>query len=81
MCNSTTLSSHAVNHVSLPGVTRKQLGLSFLGETTQDFTSAIGDVCLEIEGLDRKVSTMFFYEADYYLTMHLAFAPLRGQII
>ena len=49
-----------MNHVSLPGVTRKQLGLSFLGETRQDFTSVIGDVCVEIEGLDRKVGSTSF---------------------
>ena len=39
----------------LVGVTRKQLGLTFLGETKQEFSSVVGDICLEVEGLDRKV--------------------------
>ena len=41
----------------LLGVSRKQLGLTFLGETKQDFACVIGDICLEIEGVDRKVRT------------------------
>lgn len=41
-----------------PGVTRKQLGLAFLGETVQDFSSLVGDVCLEVEGIDREVPNL-----------------------
>ncbi|KAF8547273.1 hypothetical protein OG21DRAFT_942537 [Imleria badia] len=36
-------------------VTRKQLGLSFLCETKPDFWSVVGDICLDIEGVDRKI--------------------------
>ncbi|KAG8213559.1 hypothetical protein J3R82DRAFT_10212 [Butyriboletus roseoflavus] len=36
------------------GLTRKELGLTFLGETRQDFSSVVGDICLEMEGIDRK---------------------------
>ncbi|KAG9316191.1 hypothetical protein JVU11DRAFT_2216 [Chiua virens] len=39
----------------LAGVTRKQPGLSFLGETRQEFASVVGDICIEIEGLNRNV--------------------------
>ena len=46
----------------LLGVTRKQLGLTFLGETRQDLVSVIGDICLEIEGVDRKVRAIFLDE-------------------
>ncbi|KAH0827331.1 hypothetical protein J3R83DRAFT_3958 [Lanmaoa asiatica] len=36
------------------GVARKQLGLTFLGETKQEFASLVGDICLEVEGIDSK---------------------------
>ena len=45
-------------HVSA-GVTRKQLGLTFLGETRQNLTLLVGDICFEMEGIDRTVCTLF----------------------
>ena len=42
----------------LLGVTRKELGLTFLGETKHDFSSVVGEICVEIEGVDRKVLTI-----------------------
>ncbi|KAG2079204.1 hypothetical protein BDR04DRAFT_1112476 [Suillus decipiens] len=35
------------------GVTRKQLGLTFLGETRDDIRMVMGDICLKAAGLDR----------------------------
>ena len=54
-----TLFLHAMSFFFfLLGVTRKQLGLTFLGETKQDIASLVGDICLEIEGIDRNVCTI-----------------------
>ena len=36
------------------GVCRKQLGLTFLGETSE-MSSVVGDICLEVDGIDREV--------------------------
>ena len=52
------------------GVTRKQLGLTFLGETRQDFVSVIGDVCLEVNGIDRKVGAISCLEDVQYEAIH-----------
>ncbi|KAF8550669.1 hypothetical protein OG21DRAFT_383284 [Imleria badia] len=46
--------SYLIGADGAKGVTRKQLGLSFLGETKDNFASVVGDLCLEIEGVDRK---------------------------
>ncbi|KAF8707335.1 hypothetical protein AX14_013601 [Amanita brunnescens Koide BX004] len=35
------------------GVCRKQLGLTFLGETSE-MSSVVGDICLEVDGIDRE---------------------------
>ena len=42
--------------VSFPlGVCRKFLGLTFLGETRDEMTGVVGDICMEVDGLDRDV--------------------------
>ncbi|KAF8124922.1 FAD binding domain-containing protein [Boletus edulis] len=46
--------SYLVGADGAKSITRKQLGLAFLGETVQDFGCVVGDLCLEIEGVDRK---------------------------
>ncbi|KAI9572352.1 FAD binding domain-containing protein [Boletus coccyginus] len=46
--------SYLIGADGAKGVCRKQLGLTFLGETRQAFESVFGDICLEIEGLDRE---------------------------
>ncbi|KAG9316190.1 hypothetical protein JVU11DRAFT_2214 [Chiua virens] len=45
--------SYVIGADGAKGITRKQLGLSFLGETRQDLVAVVGDICLENEGLDR----------------------------
>ena len=42
--------------VNFTGVVRKQLGLTFLGETRDDTRIVTGDICLKGVGLDRVVS-------------------------
>ncbi|KAF9230311.1 FAD binding domain-containing protein [Melanogaster broomeanus] len=51
------------------GVTRKQLGLTFLGETRDDFRAIIGDVRLEIKGLDRDHWHFFGDRASSLVTL------------
>lgn len=41
------------------GVTRKQLGLTFFGETKENMGAVVGDIRIEVEGIDRKVSATF----------------------
>ncbi|KAF8659123.1 hypothetical protein AX14_007657, partial [Amanita brunnescens Koide BX004] len=36
------------------GVCRKQLGLTFLGETRDEMNSVVGDICMEVDGIDRE---------------------------
>jgi 2-polyprenyl-6-methoxyphenol hydroxylase-like FAD-dependent oxidoreductase len=45
--------SYLIGTDGAKGVTRKQLGLTFLGETRNDFHAIVGDIRLEIKGLDR----------------------------
>ena len=37
------------------GACRKFLGLTFLGETRDEMNSVVGDICMEVDGLDREV--------------------------
>ncbi|KIK17625.1 hypothetical protein PISMIDRAFT_214758 [Pisolithus microcarpus 441] len=46
------------------GVTRKQLGLTFLGTTQEDNFLVLGDIRLEVEGLDR-AHWHFFGQTSY----------------
>ncbi|KIJ19100.1 hypothetical protein PAXINDRAFT_166970 [Paxillus involutus ATCC 200175] len=45
--------SYLIGTDGAKGVTRKQLGLTFLGETREDMHAIIGDIRLEVKGLDR----------------------------
>lgn len=45
------------------GVVRKQLGLSFLGETRKVENFVVGDIC--VEGLSRKVCQAFFVISSF----------------
>ncbi|KIK98566.1 hypothetical protein PAXRUDRAFT_133959 [Paxillus rubicundulus Ve08.2h10] len=45
--------SHLIGTDGAKGVARKQLGLTFLGETREDMHLVTGDICLEVKGLDR----------------------------
>jgi hypothetical protein len=44
---------------SFAGVVRKQLGLTFLGETRDDIRIVTGDIRLKGVGLDRAVRRVF----------------------
>lgn len=48
----------------LVGVTRKQLGFTFLGDSKQEFSSVIGDICIQVEGIDREVRALGFSSKD-----------------
>ncbi|KAF9219598.1 hypothetical protein BS17DRAFT_804337 [Gyrodon lividus] len=45
--------SYLIGTDGAKGVTRKQLGLTFLGETRGELRSIVGDIRLEVKGLDR----------------------------
>jgi len=46
--------SYLVGADGAKGVSRKQLGLTFLGETREDVGSVVGDICLDVKGVDRE---------------------------
>ena len=37
------------------GICRKLLGSTFLGDTRDEMNSVVGDICMEVDGIDREV--------------------------
>ncbi|KAG6378333.1 FAD-binding monooxygenase [Boletus reticuloceps] len=59
-------SSYLVGADGAKGVTRKLLGLTFLGE---NYSCLIGDLCLEIEGVDRRHRHIFGDRSSNFFTL------------